>query len=84
MMKENRCYIGSILGLKGDPEYDEKWERKRQGYRKNGYKIITKDDLMKTKDPKTILTTKKENKGAIDSTEIQLVINEIGKILSQT
>ena len=71
------------LGMKGDPEYDEKWERKRQGYKKNGFKIITKDELMKTKDPKTILTTK-ENKGAIDSTEIQLVINEIGKILSQT
>ena len=64
------------LGMSGDPEYDRKWERKRQGYENNGYKIITKDDLQRTKDPKSILITK-EHRGAFDSTEIHATIEEI-------
>jgi exodeoxyribonuclease V alpha subunit len=70
------------LGMSGDPEYDEKWERKRQGYENNGYKIITSKELMKTKGDKRVLITK-EQKGAIDSTEIQKVIDKIKAALYQ-
>lgn len=64
------------LGMAGDEEYDQKWERKRQGYLKNGYKIVSKDDLKNLQDHKCVLVTK-ERVGAIDSTEIQTLIDDI-------
>jgi hypothetical protein len=71
------------LGMSGEKSYDEKWERKRQGYEQNGYTIITKEELKKTKDHKCILITK-EHGGAIDSTEIQEVINEIKESMQKS
>jgi ATP-dependent exoDNAse (exonuclease V) alpha subunit len=71
------------LGMSGDDKYDEKWERKRQGYIDHGYRFVTKEELGKIKDHKSILTTK-ESKGAIDSTEIQLVIDGIKKLVQRS
>lgn len=68
------------LGMLGKEDYDRKWERKRQGYEKNGYKIITREELKDVKVKKCILITK-ERKGAIDSTEIQKVIDDIRKLM---
>jgi hypothetical protein len=70
------------LGMLGEKTYDEKWERKRQGYEENGYTIITKDQLKRTKGHKRVLTTK-EHGGAIDSTEIQKVIDQIKELVCQ-
>ena len=67
------------LGMLGEEEYDQKWERKRQGYEKNGYKIISKEQLKDVKNHKCVLVTK-ERKGAIDSTEIQEIIDDIKKL----
>jgi len=67
------------LGMLGDEEYDQKWERKRQSYKKNGYKLISKEELKKVKNRKYVLVTK-ELKGAIDSTEIQGIIDNIKKL----
>ena len=64
------------LGMLGEREYDQKWERKRQGYENNGYKIISKEELKDVENRKSVLITK-ERKGAIDSIEIQKTINEI-------
>lgn len=68
------------LGMLGKEDYDRKWERKRQGYEKNGYKIITKEELKDVKKQKCVLITK-ERKGAIDSTEIQTIIDDLKKLM---
>lgn len=67
------------LGMLGKEDYDRKWERKRQGYEKNGYKIITKEELKDVGTYKLVLTTK-ERKGAIDSIEIRNVIDGIRRL----
>ncbi|MGA2767800.1 MAG: AAA family ATPase [Candidatus Bathyarchaeia archaeon] len=68
------------LGMWGDKAYDEKWERKRQGYEKYGYTIITKEQMKNAKGHKCVLITR-EHKGAIDSTEIQKVVDEIKAVM---
>lgn len=55
-------------------------ERKRQGYEKNGYKIVTEEGLKNVMPQKCVLITK-ERKGAIDSTEIQKVIDETRRLM---
>lgn len=67
------------LGMLGKEDYDRKWERKRQGYEKNGYKIVTEEELKDVRPQKCVLITK-ERKGAIDSTEIQKVIDDIMRL----
>lgn len=67
------------LGMAGKEEYDQKWERKKQGYENNGYRIISKEELKDFKSRKCVLITR-ERKGAIDSTEIHRVIDGIKKL----
>lgn len=76
----NPVFYWEHLGMLGEKTYDEKWERKRQGYEQNGYTIITKEQLKRTKGNKRVLITK-EHGGAIDSTEIQKVIDEIKTVI---
>ncbi len=68
------------LGMLGKEDYDRKWERKRQGYEKNGYKIVTQEGIEEARPQQCVLITK-ERRGAIDSTEIQKVIDDIRRLM---
>jgi hypothetical protein len=83
--KANPILYWEHLGMSGEEGYDQKWERKKQGYEGNGYIIISQKELGELKNGKKrkcVLVTK-EYKGAIDSTEIQKVIDEIKEIMQK-
>jgi hypothetical protein len=66
-------YYWEHLGMLGDPGYKRRWNEKEQWYRDNG--ILPQDEGGGTNG--TLITTRDDPKGGIDSLYINQLIEEV-------